>query len=86
MQSPNPGTRYTHLGIVSSTPGFRATVYYNASGHPKTLGKWTEVKAVSVTKTRKRVFLPSAARSASYYLLVIDSRGSVRINEIQLLF
>ena len=86
VQSSNPGS-YSHLGIVSATPGYDATVYYTTkSGHPKSLSGWTKIRSIRSAKKKQRVPLPSAAQSASYYLLVIGSRGSVRINEIQLLF
>jgi hypothetical protein len=84
VQSSNPGS-YSHLGIVSATPGYSATVYYGSSASKKKTD-WTKIRSISSAKKKQRVFLPSAARSASYYLLVINSGGPVKINEIQLLF
>jgi len=85
VETSNPP--YRHLGIVSATPGYSATVYYTTkSKRPKSKGGWTKIRSIGSAKNRQRVWLPKAARSASYYLLVIDSRGPVRINEIQLLF
>jgi hypothetical protein len=77
---------YAKLGVVSSTPGYSATVYYANGTAPSSKHGWTQAGAPITSAKKKQTFaLTSAAQSADYYLLVINSGSHVKINEIQLL-
>jgi hypothetical protein len=79
---------YTGLGIVSSTPGYAVKVYYsNESTPPTDLGAWHQVGSTSSGSRHGKYPFPSGGRNADHYLVWITglpSKGTVKINEIQL--
>jgi hypothetical protein len=87
----NFGSTHKGLGVLSKTPGYGATVYYTTDSSPPpdlTGTSWHQVAATRSANKKERFGLSGPARTAKFYLLVINSLpsgGTVRINEIQLL-
>lgn len=79
---------YVGIGIVSSTPGYAVKVYYsNESTPPTDLTAWHQVGRTSNAGRHAKFDLPSGGRNADHYLVWITglpSKGTVKINEIQL--
>jgi hypothetical protein len=79
---------YVGIGIVSSTPGYAVKVFYsNESTPPADLAAWHQVGSTSNAGRHAKFDLPSGGRNADHYLVWITglpSKGTVRINEIQL--
>jgi hypothetical protein len=81
---------YVGIGIVSSTPGYAAKVYYSNESSPPgdlTSTAWHQVGSTSSGAGHERFSIPPAGKNADHYLVWITglpSKGTVKINEIQL--
>src|SRR5205085_134373 len=70
---------YRRLGIVSVTPGYRATVRYSNDGSPPAaLSSWPKARTIRSARKKQAVSLPSAAQNAQYYLVVLESGPSAK--------
>ncbi len=85
----NPGTTALKVRVLTSTPGFTATIY--ARNGPPPLHwpdpGWVKVSAPTVVGSKQAITLTSGSTRYRYFLLWITSlggHGSVQVNELTL--